>query len=110
MLHLAVDNYSDQTLKEKAEDVLSRNITIRATRGYAIVAFVPYRRFGQIVVPDKHKEESCEAIMVDDATGYCLPAGTKVVCSRGDGTYFEVEGIRFCRIKARSMYAIEEAA
>lgn len=113
-MHLTIDpitasNYSDEEFQIKAQAALSKDITIRAVRGYAIVAFLPFRRFGQIVVPDRHQEESVEAIIVHDATGYGLVPGTKVVCSRGDGTYFEIEGIKFCRVKGKAMYAIDLA-
>lgn len=87
------------------------NITLRAMRGCAIVWFMPYRREGLIEIPDKHKEQSAEALIIDDNTGYGLRAGTKVLVSRlkGDGEYFEVNERRLCRVKREGLYLIDES-
>lgn len=88
-----------------------RNLIIRAMRGCAIVWFMPYRREGLVEIPEKHKEQSVEAIVIDDKTGYGLPAGTKVLVSRlkGEGEYFELGGTRLCRIRRDGLYLIEES-
>lgn len=79
-------------------------------RGCAIVLFEPYRRNGEIIIPEKHQEQSVEAKIIDDNTGHGLPTGTKVVVSRlkGDGVYFEVEGVRLCRVKRDGLILIDE--
>lgn len=88
-----------------------QNITLRAMRGCAIVWFLPYRRAeGVIEIPDSAKEQSVEAIIIDDATGYGLATGTRVLVSRtkGEGTYFECAGETLCRIKCDGLYLVDE--
>lgn len=88
-----------------------RNLTVRAMRGCAIVWFMPYRRDGGVIeIPEKHREQSVEAIIIDDNTGYGLATGTKVLVSRlkGEGIYFEVQEVRLCRVKRDGLYLIDE--
>lgn len=95
---------------EVAAQEQPRDITIRAMRGCAIVWFLPYRRSdGVIEIPDAAKEQSVEAVIIDDNTGYDIPGGTPVLVSRvkGDGVYIEVEGVRLCRIKRDGLYLID---
>lgn len=97
---------------EEAVAEQPRDVTIRAVRGCAIVWFLPYRRAaGVIEIPDAHKEQSVEAVIIDDATGYGLPTGTRVLVSRlkGEGVYFAVAGTEFCRIKRDGLYLIDES-
>lgn len=93
------------------EEALSnqpRDITIRAMHGFAIVWFLPYRRCsGVIEIPDSAKEQSVEAVIIHDNTGYELPPGTGVVVSRLDGEYFEVAGERLCRVKRESLLLLD---
>lgn len=96
---------------EEAVAEQPRDVTIRALAGCAIVWFLPYRRAaGVIEIPDAHKEQSVEAVIIDDNTGYDLPTGARVLVSRvkGEGVYFSVAGTEFCRIRRDGLYLIDE--
>lgn len=107
MIETTCVNVSDETAAQN----LPRNITLRAMRGCAIVWFMPYRYDGQIEIPEKHREQSVEAIMIDDATGYGLSPGTKVIVSRcvQGSEYFEIEGQKFCRVPRKALYLIDSS-
>lgn len=76
---------------------------MKAPSGKAIVQFLPYRREGQIEIPDRYKPESCEAVVVDDSSGETKP-GEKVIVSTMDGTYFEQGDVRYCTVKCESLF------
>lgn len=98
---------------EEAIAARPRNITIRAMRGCAIVWFMPPRREGMIEIPERHRDQSVEALVIDDNTGHDLPPGTKVIVSRlkGDGEYFTPPGTdkKLCRVKRAGLYLIDES-
>lgn len=94
------------------EEAISRqpkDVRLRALQGKAIVWFLPYRRTGEGVIelPEKFKDQSVEALIISDATGYKLDPGTKVIVSRFDGEYFEVNGVRLCRVDKKALTLID---
>ncbi len=86
-------------------------VTIRAMPGCAIVWFLPFRRAsGVIEIPEGHRQQSVEAIVIHDNTHHQIPMGTKVLVSRlkGEGVYFELMGETFCRVKGDGLYLIDD--
>jgi hypothetical protein len=78
---------------EEAVAGFPHGLTIRATRGNAIVWFLPYRRTeGVIELPDKFQPISVEALIVHDNSPNALEQGVMVGVSRSSGTNFEYRG------------------
>lgn len=100
---------------QQAVDACPRDLNVKAMRGRVILWFLPYRRgSGVIDIPDRHKDESCEGIVIDDNTGYGLQPGVKVTASRLSGTYFEVIGRdgrehRVCTLPKEALILVDTA-
>lgn len=87
-------------------------MTLRALRNQAIVKFLPYKRTGDMIIPDTCAQVSIEAEVVSDGGGNDFPtlaAGVVVYVSRMVGEYFDFRGERFCRVP-RSGLMMQEVA
>lgn len=74
---------------------------IKAAPGKVIVRFRPYEREGKIIIPDRHKPESCEATIVSDGDGE-WPEGQTCIVSIMQGEYFRLDENsedRLCHVK-----------
>lgn len=100
---------------EEAIEQCPRDLTVKAIKGFAIVWFLPFRRgSGIIEIPDRHKDESAEAIVIHDNGRNALDPGVKVCVSRHDGTYFNCKGRdgrehRVCRVNGNSIVLVDTA-
>lgn len=105
---MSVHLSDEEALADKPQEIF-----IRAMGGRCIVWFLPYRRSsGVIEIPDTAKEQSVEAIVIDDNSGYDLPRGMKVLVSRvkGNGRYFDLAGAQLCDVGRDGLILIEEEA
>lgn len=84
---------------------------LRAVTGKAIVTIKPNPQ-GAIVRPERWERDGDEGQVVHDNTGLGLKQGARVLVSHkyGDGTYFEMEGKRYCAIRKAGLLMTEEGA
>lgn len=84
-----------------------RNLSIKATQGYCIVWFMPYRTAAGILeIPENVKPESVEGVVIHDNSGYFLDPGVVVGCKR-EGEYFNYQGHKLCRVPGSALVLID---
>lgn len=84
-----------------------RNLSIKATQGYCIVWFMPYRTAGGILeIPENAKPESVEGVVIHDNSGHFLDPGVVVGCKRA-GDNFTYQGHKLSRIPEDALVLID---
>lgn len=92
---------------EQAISACPRDLPVKALKGKAIVWFLPYRRSsGRIEIPDRHKDQSVEAIIINDNGEHGLSPGVLVGVSRMNGEYFQCQGHRLCRVDSSALVLV----
>lgn len=83
-------------------------MNVKAPYGKVIVRFHPYRRDGIIEIPDRFKPQSVECTVISDSRGEWN--GLLAIASLTDGTYFDVDGEKYCVLQRKSilMFFTEE--
>lgn len=74
---------------------------IKAPPGKVIVKFHPFRHHGVILRADRYMPQSVECTVISDSRGEW--EGLLAIASLCDGTYFEVEDVKYCVLQRKSM-------
>lgn len=100
---------TDDDINRMAREELAKIVTpVTANRKKAIVWFAPVRKEGVIETAWDFTDNSVEAVVVHDNTGYGLTKGTRVMAHPRNGRYFEHDGVKLCVVDADALLLVEE--
>jgi hypothetical protein len=101
---------SDDDIEALAREEIGKiTAPLRAMKGKVIAWVAPFRKEGVVDVPWDFRQNSVEAVIVEDGSGLELPRGTVVMIHPEEGIYHEVDGVRLCFLERRALLLAKAA-
>jgi len=101
---------SDEEIEQMAREAFAKLPTnLKAIDNKFIAWLAPFRKDGVIEIPWDFQDNSCEAVMVSDGTGYDVPSGTRIMVHPHEGFEHHVNGVKLGFFPASALiFVVEE--